>query len=435
MSCSSPAPETQPVSAGAGENWARTFRYRAAAFAEPKSLDELQKAIQAGTQLKALGSRHSFSRVADTSGSLISMRHFDEVGEVNKSMQTVTVGGGVKYGDMVVKLDGQGYALHNLASLPHISIAGAIATGTHGSGSANGNLATAVEAFELVTSAGAVHKVSRAAFPEHFDGMVVSLGALGFLTKVTLRVEPTYQMRQYVFEGLSRVAMERNFNAIMDAAYSVSLFTTWGEKGIEEVWIKERTDSKSRSVAGKDFYGATPSTTDVHPIKGLPPEPCTPQMGVPGPWYERLPHFRMGFTPSSGEEIQSEFFVPRKDAVKALAAIFALHSQIAPVLQISEIRAIKGDSLWLSPAYGRDSIAIHFTWKKDEAGVLAVLPLVEAALMPFGPRPHWGKVFTLSAAEVSSQYEKMPRFRALLNQFDGPGKMTSSFLTTYILGT
>ncbi len=440
VGCGSPAEnagapagtEGASMESSAGQNWAKSFSYGARRYEEPRTLEELQAIIRQSDRLKPLGSRHSFSKVADTEGTLVSMQHFAEIGEVDPKLMTVTVGGGVRYGDLCQRLDAQGYALHNLASLPHISIAGAISTGTHGSGSGNGNLTTAVEALELVTPMGDVRHFSRNQQSGTFDGVVVGLGALGFITKVTLRVQPRFEMRQYVFEDLPLASLQQHFDAVMDAAYSVSLFTTWGTGGIEEVWVKSRTDSAKPFDATPLFFGAKAAAKDLHPIRALSPEHCTPQLGVAGPWHERLPHFKMGFTPSSGEELQSEFFVARKDALPALNAIFALHEKVAPVLQISEVRAVKGDDLWLSPASGRDSIAIHFTWKKDEAGVLAVLPFVEAALRPYGARPHWGKVFTVAPEDLQGRYPKLEAFRALRRELDPEGKLRNPFVDAIV---
>lgn len=416
----------------AGQNWAKTFSYAASKIAEPRTVEELQAVIQQSQHLKPLGSRHSFSKVADTQGTLVSMQHFAEIGEVDAATMTVTVGGGVKYGDLCERLDARGYALHNLASLPHISIAGAISTGTHGSGSGNGNLATAVEAMELVTPSGEVRHLSRQQQGERFEGMVVGLGGARLHHETNAPGAATLRDAAVCVRRSSDLFAGAEFDAVMDAGYSVSLFTTWSQRGIEEVWVKERADAGQPFAASPTFHGAKAATKDLHPIRALSPEHCTPQLGIPGPWYERLPHFRMGFTPSSGEELQSEFFVARKDALPALKAIVALHEKVAPVLQISELRAIKGDNLWLSPAYGRDSIAIHFTWKKDEAGVLAVLPLLEAALKPFGARPHWGKVFTMAPRDLQQQYPKLEAFRALMREFDPAGKLRNEFTQMYL---
>ena len=184
----------------------------------------------------------------------------------------------LKYGELAEALAAHGVALHNLASLPHISIAGAIATATHGSGDANGNLATAVRAVELVTSDGEVLTVARG--EPDFDGLVVGLGALGVVTRVTLDVEPAYEVRQRVFEGLSWDALHEHFDEITASGYSVSVFTRWGET-VDQVWIKSRvTDAPEQER--DELFGAVAATVDRHPILGLDPVNCTPQLGVPG---------------------------------------------------------------------------------------------------------------------------------------------------------
>jgi xylitol oxidase len=155
-------------------------------------------------------------------------------------------------------------------------------------------------------------------------------------------------------------------------------------------------------------------------------------MGIPGPWCDRLAHFQMNFTPSSGAELQTEYFVARQDAVTALQAIKQIRERIAPLLFISEIRTIAADNLWLSPCYQQDSVAFHFTWKPNWPAVRQVLPLIEAQLAPFKARPHWGKLFTIPPALVQEQYEKMAAFRQLLQTFDPQGKFRNSFLDAAI---
>jgi xylitol oxidase len=331
-------------------------------------------------------------------------------------------------------LDAEGVTLHNVASLPHISVAGACGTATHGSGDRNGNLATAVRALEVVTAAGEVVTLSRERNPEHFDGMVVGLGGLGLVTEVTLEVVPTFDMQQHVYEGLPVTRLAENFDAIMGAGYSVSLFTDWRTPRVNQVWVK-RVTADAPFTPPREWFGATLAPRHRHPIVTLSAEPCTPQMGVRGPWYERLPHFKMNFTPSSGEELQSEYFVPRRHAVAAFRAIEGLRERVSPVLQISEVRTIASDRLWMSTAYGRDSVGFHFTWRKDWGAVRQVLPLLEEALAPFGARPHWGKLFTMSPAQVRARYEKLPDFRRLLRTYDPDGKFRNEYLDRYIFGT
>jgi xylitol oxidase len=338
----------------------------------------------------------------------------------------------MSYGQLSPELDGKGFALHNLASLPHISIAGACSTATHGSGDKNGNLATAVSGLEIVTAAGDVLQLSRRADGETFRGAVVGLGALGVITKVTLDVQPTYQMRQWVYENLPMEEWKHNFEAIESSAYSVSLFTDWKEKKFNEVWLKSRITDDKPFHAPEEFHGAKRATKNLHPIAELSAENCTEQTGVPGPWYERLPHFRMGFTPSAGKELQSEYFVPRPSAVDAVLAVERLHDRISPLLMISEIRTIAADDLWMSPCYKQACVTIHFTWKQDWPAVQKVLPVIERELAPYQARPHWGKLFTMAPSQLHLSYQKLPEFVALCKKYDPQGKFRNEFLNTNV---
>jgi xylitol oxidase len=356
----------------------------------------------------------------------------DKVVALDTEARTVTVEGGVTYGRLCPYLDSKGWALHNLASLPHISIAGACSTATHGSGEKNGNLATAVSGLEIVNAAGEVVQLSHKKDGETFLGAVVGLGALGATTKVTLNVQPSFMMRQYVYLDLPMSELKNNFDAIESAAYSVSLFTDWQKGRINEVWLKSRMDKGKADEAPAEFFGAKRATRNLHPIAELSAENCTEQMGVPGPWYDRLPHFRMGFTPSAGKELQSEYFVPRQHAVEAILAVERLHDQVGPYLLITEIRAIAADELWMSPCYKQPGVTIHFTWKQDWPAVSKLLPIIEKELAPFNPRPHWGKMFTISPAQIQSRYEKLPEFIELSRNFDPHGKFVNEFLNSNI---
>jgi alditol oxidase len=413
-----------------GSNWAGNHRYQSAHLHEPETIDELRTLVGCSERLKVLGTRHSFNDIADTTGDHVSLARFDRVLAIGDS--TVTVEPAITYGGLYRQLHAAGLALHNLASLPHISVAGACATATHGSGDANGNLATAVSAIELVTADGDVKRFSRG--DEAFDGVVVSLGALGVVTRLTLDVVPSFQIRQSIYENLPFEPLLSHFDAITSAAYSVSLFTDWRGDAINQVWLKRRDgeDDRSRMMLS---LGTTSATADVHPIPGMPTENCTTQMGVPGSWHERLPHFRMEFTPSSGEELQSEYFVPREHAAEALRAINGLRERIAPLLHISEIRTIAADELWMSPHYRRPSVGIHFTWRKDWPAVREMLPVIETALVPLGARPHWGKLFTMPPQWVQSQYERLDNFRKLIEAFDPRGKFRNAFLDRYVYAT
>ena len=410
-------------------NWAGSHTYGAAKLHRPTTLREVRDVVSAAPRVRVLGSRHSFTDIAD-SDELIVLDDLRREVVVDRDAGTVSVNAAMKYGELAQTLNAEGLAVHNLASLPHISIAGAIATATHGSGAANGNLATAVVGIELVTSDGAVVNAARG--DDDFDGLVVGLGALGAVTRVTLDVEHAYDVRQRVFEGLSWDALDEHFDAIAASGYSVSVFTRWGET-VDQVWVKSRVTDAPEEVAG-ELFGAVAATVDRHPILGLDPVNCTPQLGVPGPWSDRLPHFRMGFTPSAGEELQSEYHLPRRHAGAALAALRGLADTMRPVLQVTELRTIAADRLWMSPQYDQDTVAVHFTWERDADAVRRVLADVEAALAPFAARPHWGKLFLAGSGEIARLYPRLPDFRALAQRLDPRGAFRNAWLERHVLG-
>jgi len=414
-------------------NWAGNIEYSTDNVATANSVAAVQDFVRRHSGFKTLGTRHCFNRIADSSQQLLTTDFSAQAPLIDSASRTISVGPGIRYGTIAPMLEKSGFALHNLASLPHISVAGAITTGTHGSGVKNGNLSTVVAALEIVNASGDVVKLSRKDNSDIFPGAVVGLGALGVITNATLNIQPTYQIAQTVFENLSFNLLKSHFDQILSAAYSVSLFTDWQNQRINEVWLKHRIDPAKPPVKQpQDFFGATRATKNLHPIAALSAENCTEQMGVPGPWYDRLPHFKMGFTPSAGKELQSEYFVPRKNALDAILAVEKLHEQIGPHLMITEIRTIAADDLWMSPAYKQDSVAIHFTWKPEWREVSKLLPMIERELAPFNPRPHWGKLFTIPPAQLQSRYEKLQEFIALAKKFDPKGKFRNDFLNINI---
>lgn len=429
------APATAPESQAATSpekltNWAGNLEYSTSKVAYPETVEQVQAAVKQADKLRALGTQHCFNKIADSPHQLLSAKKLDKILSLDTNKKTVTVEAGVRYGTLGEYLQERGFALHNLASLPHISVAGSIATATHGSGVKLGNLATAVSGLEFVTAAGEVVTLTREKDGEQFLGAVVHLGRLGVVTKVTLDVMPTFQVTQDVYENLPFAELEKNFEAIMSAGYSVSLFTDWQKNVISEVWVKSLVTGGQTTKAKPELYGAKLATRNLHPIRELASENCTDQMGVPGPWHERLPHFKMNFTPSSGKELQAEYFVPFSNAVAALKAINNLGDKWIQDLFISEVRTIAADNLWMSTAYKRPSVAIHFTWKQHTDAVMKLLPIVEEQLAAFGARPHWGKLFTIPAAQLKARYERYADFQQLMRQYDPNGKFRNEFLET-----
>ena len=410
-------------------NWAGNITFGAARVHRPSALDDLRSVVAAGDRVRALGSAHSFSPVADTTADLVSVAGLAARVDVSADRTTATVAAGMRYGEVAVALQAHGLALHNLGSLPHISVAGAVATGTHGSGPTLGSLSTAVVGLDLVTATGEMLRLDRT--DPRFPGAVVALGALGVVTAVTLAVQPTYDVAQTVYQDLPVPRLATDLDEILAAGTSVSLFTTWSRDVVDEVWVKRRTDDP-RAALGPDWLDMHAATGPLHPVPGMSPASCTEQLGVPGPWHERLPHFRLDHTPSSGAELQTEYLVPRRHAVAALDAVQAMAPRVAAVLQVSELRTVAADDLWLSPAYEQDSLAVHFTWVDDAAAVAPVVAELEQRLAPFGPRPHWGKVFTMPPAAVQPLYPRLAEFAALRRELDPDGVFGNAMVDTYL---
>ncbi len=403
-------------------NWAGNVAFRAARFHRPTSVAQVQELVAGAERVRVLGSGHSFSPVADTTGDLLSLAELAP--ELHIADGAITISAGTRYGELVGPVHEAGLALPNTGSLPHIMVAGACATGTHGSGDGNRILAASVSAVELVGPGGALRTVRRG--DPGFAGAVVALGAVGVVTRLTLDLIPTYDVRQTVVEGL------RSFDDVPEAlaaAYSVSLFTYFAGAGFEQVWVKQRVDEPALPAG---WLGTKPADSPRHMVRGVDPASCTPQLGSTGPWYTRLPHFRLDFTPSNGDELQSEYLVPRAAVVPALRALDAIRDRIAPVLHVAEVRSIAADDQWLSAAYGRDSAALHFTWISDEAAVRPVVGAVEAALDGLDARPHWGKVFSTPPERLAQLWPHLADFVATARAADPGGKFRNAFLDRHL---
>ncbi|HWD03728.1 MAG TPA: FAD-binding protein [Amycolatopsis sp.] len=407
-------------------NWAGNLAYGAREVRAPRTLDEAAELVAGADRVKPLGSRHSFNDIADTAGLQLDLSGIDEPVTIDGS--SVTLGGAARYGDIVRHLEEHGFALENLASLPHITVAGSVATGTHGSGERHPGLAAAVSAVELLTADGSSRRFARG--DADFAGVVVGVGALGVVTRLTLDLVPAFTVRQDVFDDLPWAATLEHFDEIQAAGYSVSLFTDWAHDAVDHVWLKNQVPAD----VPESLFGAVPADGPRHPAHaaGVPAGNTTVQGGVPGPWYDRLPHFRLGFTPSVGAELQTEYFVPRAHATAAFDALRGIGDRIAPLLLVSEIRTIASDALWLCPSGDGDRVAVHFTWQPRQSEVEALLPLIEARLAPFGPRPHWGKLFHGEALDLA--YPHLPDFRALATRLDPTGKFRNSFLERHVFG-
>ncbi len=428
---------TAPDVTGRPTNWAGNVTFTPVSVHEPRSVAELQELVAATPRIRALGSGHSFNRIAD-SEALVSVRRLPSVvdidndidNDIDRAAGTVRVSAGTRYGELGAALQGAGYALANTGSLPHISVGGAVATGTHGSGVTNRWLGSQVRELALVRADGELVRVSPGSVGESFDGHVLSLGRLGVVTELVLAVEPTYDVAQTVVVEVSDACVAQALDPILSAAYSVSVFTTW-EPDRSRIWVKQRTDQPAGWQQDPPWDGR-PATDPQHPVPGELTESATEQLGVPGPWNERMPHFRLAFVPSSGDELQSEFLLPREHAGAAWTALSGMRDALRAVLLVGEIRAVAGDPGWLSLTGGADSVAFHFTWRPDAERVEPVVAEVERRLAPFGARPHWGKVFTASPARLAELYPRLPDFRELVRAYDPNGRLGNELVDGWL---
>ncbi len=415
------------MGAGSRQNWAGNVAFRAADLSRPATVGQLQALVAKAGRIRVLGTGHSFSDIADSPCTQVSVAGLPPEVEIDSAASVARVAAGLTYAELAVRLDEKGFALRNLASLPHISVAGACATGTHGSGRANASLAEAVTAMEMVTADGDLVTVGR----EPDSCGPVHLGALGVVTSMTLELVPSFDVSQRVYEDLPLQVLDDHFAEIMAGGYSVSLFTDWRAPRLTQIWIKQRV-GEAASIAEAPWFTATAAQAQRHPVPGGSPDTCTKQLGVPGRWYDRLPHFRPGFRPSSGAELQTEYLLPIASAGPALHALAGIGDRIAPVLQICEIRVVAADRFWLSPCYLRDSVAFHFTWVLDPASVMPVVTEVERQLAPLRPRPHWGKLFASSPRALRESYQRLPDFLSLMAARDPAGKFRNAFTDRYL---
>jgi alditol oxidase len=410
-------------------NWSEYVAFGAERVYFPRTLAEVRSVVRAATKVRVAGARHSFNNIADTPGALVSLRALERRLEIDPVERTVTIDGGMTYAELSPVLDAAGWALSNLPSVPDFTVAGAVSTATHGSGDANRNLAGAVAALEMVNHAGDIIALKRG--EPDFDGAVVALGALGAVTALTLDLVPRFEARQHVFHDLPLATVVDNFDALMGSAYSVSLFTHWNGDQVDQAWLKGLASAPAPAAS---FYGGTQVSEESSPVVGRNPYGTTPQLGVPGPWFDRLPHARIGALPAEGYEYQSEYFVARTHAPAALRALHEIAPMLHPALVVCEVRTIAADTLWLSTSYGADSVGFHFSLERDWSAVRRTLEAVEAALAPFAPRPHWGKLFVASATDLPARYPRLDDFRALAMRLDPQGKFRNAFVDEFVFG-
>lgn len=406
-------------------NWAGNIVYAAAERRAPTRIEQVQQAVRdaatRGLRMRVLGTRHCFNDLADTDGVHLSLRDLPRrIEPLNDG--AVLVDGGATYTEVNRVLAQHGRALANLASLPHITVAGAVATATHGSGDAQQSLASAVRALTFVDAAGEL--VSKRRGEPEFENYPVHLGLFGPIISLELDTVPAFEIATTVYEGLDFAVAAEHFDELTRDLYSFSLAPDWSDGGRSLLFAKRLAGEPQPA----ELLGARAATMARHPSPGANPEAVTEQLGVAGPAPERLTHFRSEFEPSVGEEVQSEYLVPRGHAREALLALRQFADIFAEFSHSMEIRSIAADNLGASPMRGQDVVAVHVTWQRRPAAVLALLPQIEAALAGFGARPHWGKLFATSPERLAALFPGLRAVDAAARSHDPTGMFRNRWI-------
>ncbi|KAK3270130.1 hypothetical protein CYMTET_21453 [Cymbomonas tetramitiformis] len=442
-------------------NWAGNIKFQTEVL-YPTTVEEVVDIVVSHDKVRVLGTGHSFNNVAfgherGSSSVLISTRNLREVIDCcNNSV--VRIQSGVTYADLGEFLRTRGLALPNIASLPGITVTGAASTATHGSGMKNPILASAVKSLTLVTHDGELRTFTRPgrkfnqadgtftslateAHELQFHSAVVGLGAVGVVVEMEIELVPSFDIQLCIYENIPLKALDKpqRFELLILRTYSTSLFTDWTGDAFSSVWLKSKLNyGETGEPCESRYKNKDVATKAVHPIPGLDAEACS-KPGV-GPSHQQLPHFLDGFTPSNGDELQSEYFVSLRHWRPVTQALFKFGKQggFGKVLQISEVRFLQGDDFTLSPCSVLGGVngcaAFHFTWHHDAPEVRKVLQAVEDLLGRFDPLPHWGKVFNMEAGILRARYgeDRLNAFRTLLQDTDWEGKFENEWMSSFL---
>uniref|UniRef100_A0A915D0Y3 FAD-binding PCMH-type domain-containing protein n=1 Tax=Ditylenchus dipsaci TaxID=166011 RepID=A0A915D0Y3_9BILA len=426
------APDSCPGCRAPLLNWGGNFNFSTQDIKYPTTTAGVQQLVkECKGKIRPVGTRHSFSEIANTNDTLICLVHMNLILSVDPSVPSVTVQAGITYTDLIPFLQSIGLAIPMMASLGEISIAGAINTAVHGSGAGIGNLATQVLGLQMVLADGSVVQYSKGQNDTELAAATVGLGALGIVTQVTLQAQPTYNLAINVFENMDMSVLDTQLYNITHSGYAINMWSTFGTPGVlDQVWITTKVDSNGVNAYGNvsQLYGAPAATAQSSPIAALPPTYVVPQMGIVGPYYERLTDYDLGLSGQEGQQTQSEYYVDFDDFVPALKALQTLSAEINAVVYVALFRITEKDELWMSPQYKKTTMAIHFSWQPKLDQVMALLPKIEAALAPFNPIPHWGKLYTLKPEQYLPLLPKYPEWREQVELHDPTHKFRNKWL-------
>lgn len=430
-SSSATAQTASPVAPRAWQNWSGIARCQPKQWLLPADEAELARALpQSPGPLRSVGAGHSFTALVPTEGSLIALDRLSGIVAIDKVKNLVRVRAGTRLAQLARELDAQGLALVNQPDIDVQSLAGALATGTHGTGATLPALHAEVQALRLVTPVGEILEASGEKNPELLAAAQVSLGALGVITEYTLRVRPRYMLRRRVWLERTEVLLEqapelarthRHFEmyVLPFTGHSAAISHAEVAPGQAEHPPSADEDVLADLRKLRDWLGRWPDLRRWTAAKLI--ARAKPEAALDWSW-------RLLSTVRPTRFNESEYHVPRERGIACLREIVATLEKRNEVFFPIEFRYIRGDEAWLSPFHLRDSCSIACHAAHDEAYDYLVAEL-GPVFRRHGGRPHWGKLHDLGAPQLQALYPRFADFQRLRRQLDPQGRMLNAHLS------
>ncbi|MEH6516198.1 MAG: D-arabinono-1,4-lactone oxidase [Halioglobus sp.] len=412
-------------------NWSGSQQCLPEARVAPGSVPELQQLLrQSSSTVRPVGAGHSFSPLVPTDGTIVSLSRLGGVLDHDSATLQATIGAGTRLGDIGQPLDDLGQALINMPDIDEQALAGCLATATHGTGAGIGCMSTFVTGLQIADARGDLIDCSADQNPQLFEAAKVSLGALGVVTQVTLQNVAPYRLKRQTvwrsFEEILEIAPElaknhRNFEFYY-IPFSGMGFTDVHDITDEPVASTERldgNDSVEQLELVRDWLEWSPGLREF--ALGSYMKTLSPEQVVASSWQNYASERNVRFN-------EMEYHLPVENGLQAVRDIReAIETHHHDVFFPIEVRFVKGDDIWLSPFYQRDScsIAVHRVFDEDFAPFFKTL---EPILRGHGGRPHWGKINTLSAADFRALYPRWDEFLELRREFDPQERFLNPYL-------
>lgn len=431
---------------GVWQNWGRSASVRPVRVERPRSPEGVQRAVKAaqaqGLTVKAVGAGHSFTGIAVAPGVLLELDDMQGLVSADAGSGLVTVLGGTRLHRMPGLLAPYGLAMQNLGDIDRQSIAGAIATGTHGTGKGFGGIATQVRGLTLVTAEGEFLRIDAERNADMLSGAVVGLGALGIVVEVTLQCVPAFLLHAVD----SRVPIDDALETLHERAADADHLEFYWHPHTDVALMKTQTrlpESAARhpipmlrrwvdeTVLSNGVFGAYCAASRIAPAIIPPFNRLAVRLTGHAEYTDRS--HRVLVHDRAVRFREMEYAIPADDVVPAVQAIRKLIDQRGWRIEFPiEVRFAAADDLWLSTAYGRDSayVAVHRYWRADPR---AYFDAVEQIMLDLGGRPHWGKLHSLDDEQLRARYPRFDDFLALRNRLD-PGRLFGNRHLERVLG-